>query len=138
MKKKTVTLLAVLAVLLCLLCGLGVGPYLSGAALQDLTEQLAAIHGEPYVLETENGTERLEFTIESDSCFLTNWNLRNFFGWDYGYTCTVTYTAHSADGSLHTQTTTYKAVDPMGHDEAEVRAYIDVESAVTKGQTVQP
>ena len=138
MKKKTVKLLAVLAVLLCLLCALGVGPYLSGAALRDLTEQLAAIHGEPYVLETENGTERLEFTIESDSCFLTNWNLRNFFGWDYRYTCVVTYTCEGSDGSLYTQTTTYRAVDPMGHDEAEVRAYIDAESAVTKGQTVQP
>ena len=138
MKKKTVTLLAAFLALLALLCCLGIGPYRSGAAAHDLSEQLAAIHGEPYVLETENGAERLEFTVESDSFFLTNWTLRRFFGWDYRYTCTVTYTAHSADGSLYTQTTTYKAVDPMGHDEMDERAYIDVESAVTKGQSTQP
>ena len=138
LKKKTIPLLAVPVVLLCLLCALGVGPYWSSAAAHDLSEQLAAIHGEPYVLETENGTERLEFTIESDSFFLTNRNLRSFFNWDYHSTCTVTYTAHSVDGSLYTQTTTYKAVDPMGYDEMYDRAYIDVESAVTRGQSSQP
>ena len=138
MKKKRVTLLVILLALLALFCSLGIGPYRSGAAAYDLTEQLTAIHGEPYSVETENGTETLEFTIEPDSFFLTDWNLRRFFGWDYHYTCTVTYTAISNDGSISQRVTTYKAVDPMGYDEADVGAYIDVESAVTKGRTVQP
>ena len=139
MKKKPYPLLAVLLALLALLCSLGVGPYRSGAAAHDLKEQLAAIHGEPYTgREVDGGTESMEFTIESDSFFLTDWNLRNALGWDYRYTCVVTYTCHRNDGSISQRTITYKAVDPMGHDEAEVRAYIDVESAVTQGQSSQP
>lgn len=139
MKKKRVTRLVILLALLALLCSLGIGPYWSGAAAYDLTEQLTALHGEPYTgREVDGGTESMAFTIESDSFFLTDWNLRNALGWDYHYTCIVTYTRHGNDGSLSERTTTYKAVDPMGYDEAEVRAYIDVESAVTRGQSSQP
>ncbi len=137
MKKKHVELVAFTFALFCLLCNLGIGHYSSGSAVQDLKEDLIALHGEPYTgREIENGTEDMEFSIESDTFFLTNWNLRNFFGWDYRYKCKVTYTVYSDGEISDVRTITYAGFDPMGYEKSDIRAYIDTESI--KGQSTQP
>lgn len=129
MKRKHTSLLIAILLLLGLIFRMGIGPYTSSSAVQDLTIALSELHGEPYSgRETESGTEDMAFFIEGRTIFPTNYNLRRFLGWDYRYRCKVTYTTHSADGETHTLTVTYTGLDPMGKDQDAARAYIDISS----------
>lgn len=128
MRKRTAILIAV--VLLGLLCWSGIGYHRSASAVLDLKEALKALHGEPYTgREVENGTEDMEFIIKPASFLFTNWNLRNFFSWDYRYQCEVIYTVHpdgENDGVERTMYT-YTGFDPMGPGKEAERAYLDTE-----------
>lgn len=127
MKKKATILIKAVIVLFGLVCWAGIGPYSSGSAVSDLKEEMAKIHGEPYVgRAVENGTEDMEFVVKPATFFLTDYNLRTFFSWDYTYDCQVIYTTHVGGDEPQTRTIEYRGIDPMGHDEAEVRAYIEI------------
>ena len=129
MKKRFAAIAVTVLVLTGLVCALGIGPFTSSSAARDLREELASIHGEPYTGRVvENGTETMEFTVEPDSYFLTNWSFRNFLGWDYRYTCTVTYTVSSGDNIVSVRRVTYRGVDPMGSDEELQKAHLVPES----------
>lgn len=126
MKRKYISLFILLILLLALIRWMGVGPYISSSASRDLTAALAELHGEPYFgRPVENGSEDMEFFIEGNTIFPTNYNLRRSLGLDYRYTCKVIYTTHSSDGKTHTRTVTYTGYDPMGKDKDTARAYID-------------
>ena len=109
------------ALLLCLEMG---DPYYSGSAAADLTEALEEVYGPEYTGKpVENGTEDMDFEIESKTRFL-----RNALGFDHKYECRVIFTTHSPDGSLPIRTVTYRATDPMGREEIDRRATIDWDS----------
>ena len=123
-------LLAAALLLLLLILRAGIGPYTSSSAVQDLTQELVALHGEPYSgHERANGTEDMVFSIESKTFFLTDYNLRSSLGLDYRYTCKVIYTTYTASGETQTRTVTYTGLDPMGKGKETARAYIDTSSA---------
>ena len=116
--------------LLFLILWAGIGPYTSGSAVQDLTAALTELHGEPYSgRETDVGTEDMNFSVESNTFFLTNHNLRRALGLDYRYVCKVIYTTYTASGEKRTHTVTYTGLDPMGKGEETARAFIDISSA---------
>lgn len=120
----------IFALLIIIVFEMGIGYYSSGSAVLDLEEGLRAIHGEPYTgREVENGTEDMEFSVEPDTFFLTNYGWREFFGLDYKYKCKVTYTVYSDGEIVSVRTITYTGIDPMGQGKEEIRAYIDIESA---------
>ena len=130
--KKIVVLIPVISIVVIVLviCNLGIGYYRSGSAVRDLTEELTILYGEPYTgREVENGTEDMEFSVESGTFFLTDENFRYFWGLDYRYECKVIYTTYSNDETVSVRTITYDAVDPMGPDEQFDRAHLVMESA---------
>jgi len=134
MKKKLPVLLAVAALLVSGFCWAGIGYYSSGSAVRDLKAELVTLHGEPYTgREVEGGTETMEFSIKSDTFFLTNYNLRHFFGWDYRYKCEVIYTVSDDNGIVRVRKINYVGIDPMGADESDIRAYIEMSNV--KGQS---
>jgi len=129
MKNRFVVVIVSVLVLIGLVCGLGIGPYTSASAARDLREALAVVHGEPYTGRiVEGGTESMEFTVEPNSFFLTNWTLRSLFGWDYRYNCTVIYTTSANGETVSVRTVTYQGIDPMDNGEETQRAYLDLES----------
>lgn len=78
MKRKFVASFAVLALVVSVLCGAGIGLYSSGSAVHDLKTELQAIYGTEYTGKAaQNGTEDMVFVVEPKTWFLTNWNLRN-------------------------------------------------------------
>ena len=130
-RKKFVVLISVIiiVVIVLIICKLGIGYYTSGNAVRDLTEELTTLYGEPYTgREVENGTEDMEFSIESDTFFLTDENFRSFWGLDYRYECKVIYTTYSNDETVSVRTITYNAVDPMGSSGQFDRAHLVMES----------
>ncbi len=130
MKKSTRMIIwcaVVLVLLIVLILDMGVGPYSSGPAVRDLKEDLKELHGEPYSgRKVEGGIESMEFFVDPDTFFMTDYGWRKFFGVDYKYTCRVVYTVTSQDGEpVSVRTITYDGIDPMGHDEGEMKAYVD-------------
>lgn len=129
MKKKYINLFVCVVALFCLIYNLGIGYRPSGAAARDLKTELMEIYGEPYVgLAVENGTEDMEISVEPASFFLTSWDVRHFFSWDYEYTCKVTYTVRSNDKIISVRTVTYKGVDPMGYEKDDIEAHLVLDS----------
>ena len=127
MKRKIFILIPVLIV--CLLFNWGIGPYSSGAAVRDLTVELKSIYGEPYTgRAVEDGTEDMEISVKTQNYFLTDWNFRRFWGWDYHYECKVIYTTYSNGEAVSIKTITYDAIDPMNFEEQWERAYLIIES----------
>lgn len=125
MKRKHIALLITAILILSLIHWIGIGPYTSGSAVQDLASALTELHGEPYTgRETGTGKEDMVFSIESRTFFLTNYNLRRFLGLDYRYSCKVIYTTHTPTGETHTHTVTYTGFDPMGKENDTARAYL--------------
>lgn len=119
----------VIGLLICLVLDMGIGYYASGSAVLDLLEGLEAIHGEQYAgRKVENGTEDMEFTVQSDTFFMTDYSWRKFFRLDYKYKCNVSFILHSDEGPVSIRTLTYDGIDPMGPGEGELRAYIDTET----------
>ena len=133
MKRKFVVSFAVLALVVSVLCGTGIGLYSSGSAVRDLKTELQTIYGTEYTGKAaENGTEDMVFVVEPKTWFLTNWNLRNAWSLDYEYECRVVFTTY-IDGSVKSiRTITYQAVDPMGAENIEVRAHLVLDSIVEK------
>ena len=133
MKRKFVASFAVLALMVSVLCGTGIGLYSSGSAVHDLKTELQTIYGTEYTGKAaENGTEDMVFVVEPKTWFLTNWNLRNARSLDYEYECRVVFTTY-IDGSVKSiRTITYQAVDPMGPENIEVRAHLVLDSIVEK------
>ncbi|MDD6815599.1 MAG: hypothetical protein PUE84_04055 [Firmicutes bacterium] len=130
-RKKFIVLIPVIIIVIIVLviCNLGIGYYRSGSAVRDLTEELTTLYGEPYTgREVENGTEDMEFSVESGTFFLTDENFRYFWGLDYRYECKVIYTTYSNDETVSVRTITYDAVDPMGPDVQFDRAHLVMES----------
>ena len=130
-RKKFIVLIPVIIIVIIVLviCNLGIGCYRSGSAVRDLTEELTTLYGEPYTgREVENGTEDMEFSVESGTFFLTDENFRYFWGLDYRYECKVIYTTYSNDETVSVRTITYDAVDPMGPDVQFDRAHLVMES----------
>jgi len=90
MKRKIFVSIVALCLIVAILCWIGVGPYSSGSAIQDLRAELESIYGTEYMRkEVENGTEDMAFVVEPKTWFLTNWNLRNALSIDYKYECKV-------------------------------------------------
>lgn len=126
MKRKWILLLLSVCVAAAILRWLGVGPYSSSSAVQDLKEELESIHGAEYTGKAvENGTEDMVFLVEPKTCFLTNWNLRNALGLDYRYECQVVVTTHTGENRTTVRTITYQAADPMGDGNMDARAKLD-------------
>lgn len=126
MKKKYINLFAFVFALLCLIYNLGIGySYQSGAVIRDLKMELVDLYGEPYVGRVmENGIEDMEISVEPASFFLTSWDARHFFSWDYEYTCKVIYTVRSNDKIISERTITYKGVDPIGYEKDDIESHL--------------
>lgn len=133
MKRKLVVSFAVLILTVSVLCWAGVGLYSSGSAVRDLKTELQTIYGTEYVGKAvENGTEDMVFVVEPKTWFLTDWNLRNALSMDYEYECKVVFTTY-IDGSVKSiRTITYQAVDPMGAENSDVRAHLELDSIAEK------
>jgi len=129
MKRKIFVSIVALCLIVAILCWIGVGPYSSGSAIQDLRAELESIYGTEYMRkEVENGTEDMAFVVEPKTWFLTNWNLRNALSIDYKYECKVIFTTY-VDGNIKSvRTITYQAFDPMGAEKASVRAFLNLDS----------
>jgi len=128
MKKFSVIIIA-LFLLTTAVSWMGIGFAPSGSAVLDLKAELETIYGIEYIgKETENGTQDMVFEVVPKSFFLTNWTLRNTLGMDYKYICRVILTNHVDDGEKNIHTITYQAVDPMGKEHAEDRAYLILDS----------
>ncbi|MBR5127597.1 MAG: hypothetical protein IKU69_04125 [Roseburia sp.] len=133
MKKKIILSLVVLGFVIVFLCCLGVGYYSSSSAVRDLKIELENIYGMEYSGKTvENGTEDMIFVVLPKTWFLTNWNIRKVLCMDYEYECKVIFTNY-IDGSVKSiRTITYHATDPMGEENMEKRAFLDLDSKVEK------
>ena len=95
----------------------------------DLKAELETIYGTEYTgKEIDNGTEDMVFIVEPKTRFLTNWNLRNALGLDYQYECRVMFTTCIGENTKTIRTITYQAVDPMGKESIDDRAYVNVSS----------
>lgn len=131
MKGKPIVSFIAVCMIVTVLCWMGVGPYYSGSAVQDLRAELESIYGTEYKgKDIENGTEDMEFAVESKTWLWTNWNLRNALSIDYEYECKVIFTTY-VDGSVESvRTITYQAVDPMGAEKTAQRAFLDIGSKV--------
>lgn len=106
----------------------GIGSYYSGAAGNALVEELEEICGDAYTGKTvDGGTQDMTFVIEPATFFPTNESVLRMLGWDYHYTCTVTFTTYAPDGSVtQVRTITYDGIDPVEPNDA--RAYLDLDS----------
>lgn len=129
MKRNRMVPILSLCILVAYLLVLGVGPYSSASAVRDLKRELESIYGGEYTGKlVEKGTEDMVFAVEPKTCFLTDWNLRNAFGLDYRYECHVIFSLHTDNGSEIVRRVTYQAFDPMGKENIEHRAYLDLNS----------
>ena len=129
MKRKLIVSFVAFCMIVSVLCWTGIGSYSSGSAVQDLRTELESIYGTEYIGKTvENGTEDMEFVVESKSWFLTNWNFRNALSIDYEYECKVIFTTYVDGGIENVRTITYRAVDPMGVGKITERAFLDLDS----------
>ncbi len=138
MKRTVVVSVIVLSLIVSLLCWAGIGVYSSGSAVRDLKTELETIFGSEYVgKDVENGTENMVFVVEPKTWFLTNWNLRNALSMDYEYECKVVFTTY-IDGSVKSiRTITYQAVDPMGAENSQVRAHLELDSQEEKTENIE-
>ena len=129
MKRKLLISFIVLCLIVAIFGWIGVGPYSSGSAIQDLHAELESIYGTEYTgKDVENGTDDMVFVVKPKTWFLTNWNLRNALSIDYKYECKVIFTTF-VDGNVKSvRTITYQAVDPMGAEKAAVRVFLDLDS----------
>lgn len=133
MKRKLVASFAVLILIVSVLCWAGIGLYSSGAAVHDLKAELQTIYGTEYTGKAvENGTEDMVFVVEPKTWFLTDWNLRNAWSMDYKYECKVVFTTYIGGSVKSIRTITYQAVDPMGAENNEVRAHLELDSIAEK------
>lgn len=129
MKRKIIAPFVALCMIVTVICWMGIGPFSSSSAVQDLRAELESIYGTEYIGKTvENGTEDMEFAVEPKTWFLTNWNLRNALSIDYEYECKVLFTTYVDGGTESVRTITYRAIDPMGVGEITERAFLDLES----------
>ena len=129
MKKKYINLFAFAFALFCLIYNLGIGYRPSGAVARDLKTELMELYGEPYTGRVvENGIEDMEISVEPASFFLTRWNVRHFFSWDYEYKCKVIYTVRANDKIISVRTITYKGVDPMGYGKDGIESHLVMDS----------
>ena len=133
MKRKLIASFVVLCLIVAILCWGGVGFYSSGSAVRDLKTELETIYGTEYAGKAlENGTEDMVFVVEPKTWILTDWNLRNALSMDYKYECKVVFTSY-IDGRIKSiRTITYQAVDPMGAENGEVRAHLELNSISEK------
>ena len=107
----------------------GIGLYSSGSAMHDLRSELEAIYGLEYTGKiVESGTEDMLFVVEPKTWIFTNWNLRNAIGIDYEYECKVIFTTHTEGNKIDERIITYQAFDPMGWENTDNRAYIDLDT----------
>ncbi len=129
MERKSVVSFIVLSLIVAVLCWAGIGIYSSGSAVNDLKTELETIYGTEYEgKDVENGTEDMVFVVEPKTWFLTNPNLRDALSMDYEYECKVIFTT-SVDGRVkNIRTITYQAIDPVGAENWDVRAYLELES----------
>ena len=126
MKRKLFALLLLIVAILYLL---GIGYYYSGAAAIDLKADLENIYGEEYTGKiTENGTQDMTFSIEPKTWIFTDWNFRNSWGLDYKYKCSVIFTDYVDGNIVGIHRISYDAVDPMGKENADVGAYLILDS----------
>ena len=133
MKRKLVASFAVLILIVSVLCWAGIGLYSNGSAVRDLKIELQTIYGTEYTGKAvENGTEDMVFVVEPKTWFLTNWNLRNAWSLDYEYECKVVFTTYIGGSVKSIRTITYQAVDPMGAENNEVRAHLELDSIAEK------
>ena len=133
MKRKLIASFVVLCLIVAILCWGGVGFYSSGSAMRDLQTELETIYGTEYAGKAlENGTEDMVFVVEPKTWILTDWNLRNALSMDYKYECKVVFTSY-IDGRIKSiRTITYQDVDPMGAENGEVRAHLELNSISEK------
>ena len=131
MKRKFAASFAVLALMVSVLCGTGIGLYSSSSAVHDLKTELQTIYGTEYTGKAaENGTEDMVFVVEPKTWFLTNWNLRNALSIDYEYECKVVFTTYVDGSTKSLRTITYQAFDPMDAEKMVERAYLDLDSKI--------
>lgn len=135
MKRKIIVRIAVLGVIAAIFGWTGTGVYSGSSAVWDLKIELEAIYGTEYKgKDVENGTEDMVFVVEPKTRLLTNWNIRNAFSMDYKYVCQVIFATY-VDGNIKSiRTITYQAVDPMGAEKSEMRAYLELD---TKTETTE-
>lgn len=135
MKRKIIVRIAVLGLIASILGWTGAGVYSGSSAVRDLKIELETIYGTEYKgKDVENGTEDMFFVVEPKTRLLTNWNIRNAFSMDYKYVCQVIFTTY-VDGNIKSiRTITYQAVDPMGAEKSEMRAYLELD---TKTETTE-
>ena len=131
MKRKILASSLALCLSIALLWWIGIGPYSSGSAVEDLKAELSAIYGAEYTGKSvENGTEDMVFVVVPKTWLCTNWNLRNALRMDYQYECKVIVTTYTGGGTQQVRTITYQAYDPMGTENMAKRAYIDLDSKI--------
>lgn len=136
MKRKLIVSFVALCMIITVICWMGIGPYSSSSAVQDLRAELESIYGTEYIGKTvENGVEDMEFAVEPKTWFLTNWNLRNALSIDYEYECNVIFTTFVDEKTTSVRTVTYQAVDPMGKEKTVDRAYLDLDTKVERTET---
>ncbi len=70
----------------------------------------------------------MAFSVEPETFFLTNYNLRNRLGLDYRYSCEVTYTVRQNGETVSERTVSYIGIDPMGPGKEYARAYLEPDS----------
>lgn len=129
MKKKRYICIVLLSVFMLLWMVLGVGYRPSGAALNDLNEQLVSLYGEEYTgKQIDNRKEDMEFHINPKTFFASNWNFRHFFSMPYEYECRVDFKIYDDEGYYESKTVTYQAFDPMGYENMYKGAYIVLDS----------
>ena len=129
MKKKRVVFSVSLGVFMLLWMALGVGYRPSGAALNDLNEQLVSLYGEEYGLkQIGHWKEDMKFYINPKTFFLSNWSFRHFFSLPYEYECKVVFENYNDEGYYKSRTITYQAFDPMGYENENKGAYIVLDS----------
>lgn len=135
MKRRIIVRIAVLGLIAFILGWTGPGVYSGSSAVRDLKIELETIYGTEYKgKDVENGTEDMVFVVEPKTRLLTNWNIRNTFSMDYKYVCQVIFTTY-VDGNIKSiRTITYQAVDPMGAEKSEMRAYLELD---TKTETTE-
>ena len=133
MKRKVIVSSIVFCLSIVVLSLVGIGFYSNSSAVRDLKTELESIYGTEYSgKEVEGGREDMVFVVEPKTWFLTNWNLRNALSMDYEYECKVIVTTSTNESVKSVKTITYHATDPMGEENMEMRAYLDLSSKVEK------
>ena len=129
MKRKLITIFIVLCLIAVIIYLVGIGYYYSGSAAVDLKADLESIYGKEYTGKiTETGTQDMVFSVEPQTWFLTDWNFRNAWSMDYKYKCSVIFTNYVDGNIVGIQRISYDGIDPMGEENADIGAYLILES----------